>query len=111
MLIGILLAALAACSPQYEWRKPGSTQADFRRDAYECERDMRQSGYFGSGLAAAFEAQAFQERCMEAKGYYKAPLSSSAADAETIVSCDMPGLGVMSTTPSRCSGGGGTRRY
>ncbi len=38
---------------------------------YECEKDMRQSGYFGGGLAGAIAANDFQERCLMSKGYSK----------------------------------------
>jgi hypothetical protein len=66
-IIAVLLP-LAACA-QYVWVKPGATQADFKRDAYNCEKDMRQSGYYGGGLAGALEAYGFEQRCMEAQGY------------------------------------------
>ena len=54
------------------WTKPGLTESDYRADDYACERDMRQSGYFGGGLAGALSAKGFFERCMGAKGYHKA---------------------------------------
>jgi hypothetical protein len=53
------------------WTKPGFNEADWNRDTYECERDMRQSGYFGGGWVGAMNARKFQERCLEARGYYK----------------------------------------
>jgi hypothetical protein len=67
LAFGLLLVGCA----RFIWVKPGASQQDFQRDAYECERDMRQSGYFGSGVAAAIESQNFQERCMVARGWSK----------------------------------------
>ena len=66
----LLVAGNAGCA-RFVWVKPGASQQDFQRDAYECERDMRQSGYFGTGFAAAINAQDFQERCMMARGWFK----------------------------------------
>jgi len=69
-----LISALLfiGCAAQYVWKHPDhNDQARFNRDAYECERDMRQSGYFGGGLTGQINAQQFQERCMVARGYYK----------------------------------------
>jgi hypothetical protein len=66
----IAALGLGGCA-EYAWTKPGLTQADFNRDSYNCEKDMRQSGYFGGGLVGALNAQAFEERCMTAQGYSK----------------------------------------
>ncbi len=60
---------LSACSTV--WDKPGATQEEFKKDTYECERDMRQSGNFGTGVYGGLNAQAFNDRCMEARGYTK----------------------------------------
>jgi hypothetical protein len=71
-LIVVTSALLFIGCTQYVWKHPDhNDQARFNRDAYECERDMRQSGYFGSGLTGSINAQQFQERCMVARGYYK----------------------------------------
>jgi hypothetical protein len=56
---------LTACTTY--WNRPGATDADLRRDAYECERDARQSQF-----ANVFFMIAFQERCMMARGWTKA---------------------------------------
>ena len=57
----------------YVWLHPEHNDAArFNRDSYECERDMRQSGYYGTGIVGAINAQEFGERCMIARGYYKA---------------------------------------
>lgn len=66
ILIATLL--LAGCAPTV-WYKAGATQADFNTDSYGCEKDARQSGYFGSGLAGALEMKDFYGRCMVAHGY------------------------------------------
>jgi len=38
----LLLAALAGCA-QFQWQKDGATQADFNRDAYQCQMDAAQA--------------------------------------------------------------------
>jgi hypothetical protein len=70
LLIGLMLVGLSGCA-QYIWRHGQFNQAAWNRDSYECERDMRQSAYFGGGLAGAIAAGEFQERCLIAKGYWK----------------------------------------
>jgi hypothetical protein len=50
---------------------PNYTPEKFNKENYECERDMRQSGYYGQGLAAVIAANQFFERCMVAKGWKK----------------------------------------
>lgn len=62
------LVTLTGCA-QIVWNKPGATQQDFQRDSYQCERDARQSGYFGGGLAGAINFREFQQRCMMAAGW------------------------------------------
>lgn len=49
--------------------KDGATQQVFLSERYQCERDMRQSGYYGGGLAGELEMGRFFDRCMEAHGY------------------------------------------
>ena len=65
----ILLSAVAGCAPTHVWIKTGATQQDFATDSYECERDARQSGYFGGGLIGALNMQQFTQRCMVARGW------------------------------------------
>ena len=67
----LFLLGVAATSCATYWTKDGFNQADWNRDSYECERDMRQSGYYGEGIFGAINAQNFQERCLVARGYYK----------------------------------------
>ena len=59
---------VAGCAKDV-WVKPGATQADFNVDRYACERDARQSGYFGTGLVGALNMKGFYERCMVAHGW------------------------------------------
>ena len=70
LILGLAIALLTGCA-SYAWYKPGVTQQDFSRDTYLCERDMRQSGYFGGGLVGAMNRQEFFDRCMNANGYTK----------------------------------------
>jgi hypothetical protein len=61
--------SLSACA-QRIWNKPGATQQDFATDSYACEKDARQSGYFGGGLTGALNMQEFDDRCMVAHGWH-----------------------------------------
>ena len=67
----ILLVALSGCSTTV-WFKEGATRQDLITATYECERDVRQSGYFGGGIVRAFNMRDFQKRCMNARGWYEA---------------------------------------
>ena len=71
IVIGVVLLGLSGCSTQHKWTHPNFTQANWSRDTYECEKDMRQSGYFGRGIMAQVRANEFQERCLQARGYTK----------------------------------------
>jgi hypothetical protein len=55
--------ALCGCTVA-TFTKPGGTEAEFRKDNYECERDAAMAG-LGTGLAAA----GMHMECMEARGY------------------------------------------
>lgn len=59
------------------WARPGATEADYNRDSYSCERDSRQSGYYGTGLVGALNMQDFFNRCMVAQGYTRVQQDSS----------------------------------
>ena len=59
---------LAGCT-QTVWDKPGATQQDYNQDTYACEKDTRQSGYFGGGLMASLRMKEFFDRCMVAHGW------------------------------------------
>lgn len=69
LLLPAIALLLSGCAGQTYWDKPGATQADLRRDSYSCERDARQSGYYGSGIIGAINMQEFFGRCMEAQSY------------------------------------------
>ncbi len=77
LCLSVLFLVSTGCT-QYVWqRTDGRTDQaaieQFRKDRYECERDMRQSGYYGAGAYGAVEAKGFGERCMQARGYNKVP--------------------------------------
>lgn len=67
-LAGIVALALCGCATPV-WVKDGASEQDFTRDSYECERDARQSSYFGTGLVGAINMVEFQKRCMVARGW------------------------------------------
>lgn len=69
VIVGAALM-LASCV-QTMWDKPGGTQQTFAADSYECERDARQSGYYGGGLIGALNFRSFEDRCMAARGWTK----------------------------------------
>jgi len=71
-----LICGLALTGCTTYWTKAGFTDQEFRADTYSCERDMRQSGYYGGGLVGVLNARSFHDRCMEAKGYRQARESS-----------------------------------
>ena len=64
----LAVAPLFACAPMI-WEKPGASQRQFDEDTYACERDMRQSGYFGVGLGGELNRRKFYKQCMRSKGY------------------------------------------
>jgi hypothetical protein len=81
VLLVFMLLLTTGCA-QYMWvredgRRDQSAIDQFRKDSYECERDVRQSGYYGQGLYGAIEAQGFGERCLRAKGYQKIPADAT----------------------------------
>ena len=71
LLLWLVLGIFVSGCAKTVWTKSGLTEAEYRADAYACERDMRQSGHFGTGLVGALEARDFYERCMVSKGYRK----------------------------------------
>ncbi|MFZ0692705.1 MAG: PDZ domain-containing protein [Alphaproteobacteria bacterium] len=87
-LLGLGLAAVCvtACAPT-TWVKQGATQQDYYTDTYSCEKDMRQSMYFGGGIIGAINADNFQKECMVAKGWRQqgqaAPAVASTAPTAT----------------------------
>jgi hypothetical protein len=69
VLFAATLCVLALCSCTTYYTKPGGTEAQFRKDNYECERDAAQAGLGFGDLAA----EGMRSECMEARGYTKAP--------------------------------------
>ncbi len=63
-----VVLGIAGCAPTV-WTKVGASTQDFTSDQYACERDSRQSGGFGTGIAGAFQVQAYFNRCMGAHGW------------------------------------------
>jgi hypothetical protein len=84
------LCLTAGCA-QRVWVKPGATEQDFATDSYHCERDVRQSGYYGGGLIGAANMQEFFSRCMVAAGYRQqtvSPNQSSNSDPSEAFASD-----------------------
>lgn len=72
LIVGlILLAAVLAGCAKPTYRHPDYTPQLWSRDSYECERDMRQSGHFGGGIAAGIAMRNFYDRCLAARGWTK----------------------------------------
>jgi hypothetical protein len=69
-IILLVVVAFSGCARTI-WYRQGATEADYSRDSYDCERDARQSGYFGSGYAGLANMEGFFERCMGAHGYVR----------------------------------------
>ncbi len=69
LIIPFVFSLTACANQQRIWTKDGATEQDFRTDKYECEKDARQSGYFGGGLVGAANMSGFASRCMEARGW------------------------------------------
>lgn len=65
----VVLLALGACATPDYWVRHNATQQEFDTDSYACERDVRQSGYYGTGYVGASNAKSFMRRCMGAKGW------------------------------------------
>jgi hypothetical protein len=68
VLSGAAMLLLSACAPMI-WDKEGATQQDYNQDHYACEKDARQSGYFGTGIAGAINMRDFFKECMVAHGW------------------------------------------
>ena len=64
----VIAVGLSSCA-RIVWDKPGASQQDYAVDSYNCEKDMRQSGYYGGGLVGAINASDFESRCMVAHGW------------------------------------------
>jgi hypothetical protein len=80
VLVSLLVAGCAAAG----WTRPNTTEAEIRRDSYECERDQRMvapspygyspnaagaTGAEFSNMGGSMGQVVFIGRCMESKGY------------------------------------------
>jgi hypothetical protein len=68
-IVVCITAFMFGCAPANQWVKAGASQQDFSTDSYDCEKDARQSGYYGGGLVGAVNMQAFFNRCLGAHGW------------------------------------------
>jgi clan AA aspartic protease (TIGR02281 family) len=78
-----LALVLVSCG-QTVWVKPGASQQEFTTDRYDCEKDARQSGYFGTGLLGAINMQNFFDNCMNAHGYYAQKGAAQGAQSQPL---------------------------
>jgi hypothetical protein len=71
ILLGIVaLGAIVGCADERKLYRDNTSQADYNKDAYECERDTRMSAVsFGGGIVGSMNAKDFAIRCMQARGY------------------------------------------
>ena len=67
----IVVCALSGCAHVPIYHKDGATQQQFAEDKYNCEKDARQSGYFGGGFIGAANMRNFFAQCMNAHGWYE----------------------------------------
>lgn len=72
LVIAITVLLSAACGAQ-KWSKPNSTETEFRRDDYECERENQTATAMvplGGVLWAVPDVdRAMFRKCMEARGW------------------------------------------
>lgn len=71
-LLALALTATGCGGLNYDQRKfyrDDTTEAQFQKDSYECERDMLTVGRFGDKWSHGDLQRAFALRCMAAKGY------------------------------------------
>lgn len=87
MCIAVMAAvALSGCA-EMGWYKQGATTTDLHRDTYTCEKDVRQSGYYGGGGGADRNMRDFYTRCMRAAGWTR----MSREDYEATKQRSLPG--------------------
>ena len=114
ILATALAMCLAGCGHRNVWVKPGATQADFNVDRYSCEKDTRQSGYFGTGLVGAINMKNFYDSCMVAHGWHLVRKTRAADDDDSAlnepplpqISCKLP-AGFDRLTSNACQAKGG----
>ena len=66
------------------WVHPEYTPEKWKKDSYECERDARQSHYFGTGITGSINMQNFFNRCLESKGWMRQQEAVRTRPAESI---------------------------
>lgn len=64
-----LTGLLVACATPVIWKKDGATEADYKRDSYDCENRARQSPHFDEGLIGTLYMKEFYKECMNSRGY------------------------------------------
>jgi hypothetical protein len=64
----MLLSLLVGCVSQTEFNKQNSTQENYNKDSYECERDTRESGFY-DGVIGIRDMDVFFRKCMATKGW------------------------------------------
>jgi len=90
-ILALALLMAGCATEEFVWYKPGASDTELQQAAYECERDTRMAAAsFGGGWVGAGEAQAFAERCMNAKGFY-ATRASALYKEPPVVSGPMTG--------------------
>lgn len=69
--MAVLLCLGACAQPQKAWVSTSTTAtaADFKLAQYDCQKDTRQSGYFGTGFVGAVNMSDFFSQCMAAHGW------------------------------------------
>jgi len=71
LAIAVAVAVVQAGCSRVVYRNPDYTPQLWARDSYECERDSRQSGYFGTGILGQLNMLEFYDRCLAARGWTK----------------------------------------
>ncbi len=69
VLVLLAIVILSGCATRTVWVHPEYTPEKWKKDSYECEKDARQSGYFGGGITGLINMQNFFNRCLESKGW------------------------------------------
>jgi hypothetical protein len=68
----VLIGALTGCTiPHKKFTHPDFSETGWRKDSYECERDMLQAypRVYDRGVVEGVVASQFYDRCLEARGY------------------------------------------
>jgi uncharacterized lipoprotein YehR (DUF1307 family) len=63
ILVTIVIFSVTGCGSKH-WYKPDMTEEQFKRDSYECERDVALAQAGGRQVMVGMF-----DRCMESKGY------------------------------------------